>query len=173
MTTTEAWRPIAGYEGAYEVSNLGRVRSLDREVYAGQGRMRKSPGRLLSIHKGDHYSKVRLKLGGSGKTHNVHTLVAVAFLGLRPDGMEVCHNNGQHHDNRLVNLRYDTHSENQRDTVRLGANFFASRTHCGRGHEFTPENTMRRTGGRESGRRCLACEHARGKRRWQLEKESA
>jgi hypothetical protein len=55
--------------------------------------------------------------------------------------MEVCHNNGQSHDNRLANLRYDTPRANARDTVEHGANFWAKRTHCQAGHEYTPENT--------------------------------
>lgn len=156
----EEWRPVVGYEGAYEVSDLGRVRSLDREVYAGPGRTRRHVGRILAIHEDDHYSKVRLKLDGHGETVNVHALVARAFIGPCPSGLEVCHNNGQHHDNRLANLRYDTHSANQLDSVRLGMNPLAARTHCDRGHEFTPENTYLRTGARESGRRCLSCDRA-------------
>ena len=159
----ENWRPIPGYEGAYEVSDLGKVRSLSREVYAGQGRTRRHAGRSLSVWTGDHYSKVRLKLDGQGTTKNVHTLVALAFLGPCPDGMEVCHNNGRHHDNRASNLRYDTHSANQRDSVRLGTHHLAKRTHCNHGHEFTPENTNQR--GRR--RLCRTCEQARAKRDWQ------
>lgn len=163
--TTESWKPIAGYKGAYEVSDLGRVRSLDRHVYAGPSGMRLHKGRVLSIHAGDHYSKVRLKLAGGGSTKNVHSLVAEAFIGPRPAGTEVCHNNGRHHDNRLINLRYDTHVANALERAMHGADPNARRTHCNQGHEFTPANTLRRTGENESGRRCRACERARSKRR--------
>lgn len=165
MTPCEEWRPILGYEGYYEVSDLGRVRSLDRLVPSGGGRSRQAKGRVLSIYSGDHYSKVRLKVDGAGCTKNVHTLVAEAFIGSRPDGMEVCHNNGDSHDNRLANLRYDTHSANQLEQLIHGTHALGSRTHCGKGHEFTPENTMQRTGGKEAGRRCRSCERDRTARR--------
>lgn len=162
----ERWCPVVGYEDAYQVSTLGRVRSLDREVYSGRGRHRRHVGRLLSIYTGDHYSKVRLKIDGDGgKTHNVHTLVAEAFIGPRPDGLEVCHNNGDAHDNRRENIRYDTHSANGLDKVKHGTDHLAKRTHCNEGHEFTPENTFARTGAGESGRRCRACERGRTLRR--------
>lgn len=115
----------------------------------------------MSIYTGDHYSKVRLKVGVP-TTKNVHQLVAEAFLGPRPEGMEVCHNNGQAHDNRAVNLRYDTHSNNQRDQVTHGIHTWANRTHCKWGHEY-PEDTPRSHGGRT--RRCLPCERARTARR--------
>lgn len=158
---SEVWRPVVGYEGAYEVSNLGRVRSLDRLVPAGGGRERRHQGRVLSAYFGDHYAKVRLKVGDGGRTLNVHQLVAEAFLGPRPDGLEVCHNNGERHDNRAENLRYDTHVENQRDTIRLGRNGWANRTHCKNGHEFTPENTRIRINyGKACGRTCRTCERA-------------
>lgn len=166
----EEWRPIPGYEGAYEVSSHGRVRSLPRMVNAGGGRKRRHPMTYLSIYRGDHYSKVRLKIDGSGSTKNVHSLVAEAFLGPRPDGMEVCHNNGDGHDNRVENLRWDSHQENQRDLVRHGAHAYARRTRCNRGHEFTPDNTGTR-GPKERGRRCLTCERERNARRWQEELE--
>lgn len=162
---SEEWRDIEGFEGAYQVSSSGLVRSLTRRVRAGGGRVRISPGRVLSVYTGDHYSKVRLKVDGVGATKNVHQLVAEAFLGPRPLGFEVCHNNGNPHDNRVENLRYATHSENQYDITAHGRSHLANRTHCNHGHEFTPENTIVRTGRGESGRRCRACESARSRRR--------
>jgi hypothetical protein len=72
-------------------------------------------------------------------------------------GQQACHNNGVKTDNRAANLRWDTSSENARDIVRHGKNHLASKTHCKRNHEFTPENT--RIVQTESGtrRKCLAC----------------
>lgn len=145
-STAERWLLIASHP-AYEVSDRGRVRRI-------------ATGRLISIYTGDHYSKVRLKIDKPA-TKNVHQLVAEAFLGPRPEGMEVCHNNGDHHDNRLDNIRYDTHSNNQRDQAKHGTNPLARRTHCNKGHEFTPENTRIRTGKGECGRRCRTCERER------------
>lgn len=164
----EQWQPIVGYEDAYEVSDRGRVRSVDRYVSNGNG-LRLAAGRVLSIYHGGHYSQVRLKTDGNGSTKNVHALMASAFLGPCPEGREVCHNNGQHHDNRIENLRYDTHSANQYDTVRLTGTAWTRRTHCKNNHEFTPENTIQRVGAGESGRRCLTCQRERDQRRWQEE----
>jgi HNH endonuclease/NUMOD4 motif-containing protein len=155
MTSTitkapETWSPISTHP-AYEVSDQGRIRRVET-------------GQILSVYTGDHYSKVRLKVGGAA-TKNVHQLVAEAFIGDRPDRLEVCHGNGDSHDNRLVNLRYDTHANNQLDQVRHGVHAEARRTHCDHGHEFTPENTRIRTGANESGRRCRTCQRGRTARR--------
>src|SRR5690242_190605 len=116
--TNEQWRPVVGYEGAYEVSDHGRVRSLMREVPAGQrGGTRLVPGRLLVAPLGRNgYRQVTLRR----RTHLVHALVATAFLGERPPGLEVCHNDGDSENNAVANLRYDTVSENRLDTVRHG-----------------------------------------------------
>lgn len=163
----ERWLPLVGYEDIYEVSDQGRVRGLDRLVPRGGGTLRRQIGKLLSIHKGDHYSKVRLMRDGDGKTHNVHSLVMAAFVGPCPPGMEVCHNNGQHHDNRLANLRYDTHSANERDAVKHGANFWSKRTHCHAGHEYTPENTTFHPY-KPRTRVCRACARDHQRRRYPL-----
>lgn len=172
MTSDEKWLPIVGYEGVYEVSDQGRVRSLDRMVYAGSNRVRLSLGRILSIHHGDKYAKVRLKLDGTGKTHNVHTLVATAFLGLRPDGMEVCHCNGQPHDNRLTNLRYDTHQANVLERRDHGTAFTRrDQSECYHGHLYADGTFYVDS---DSGKRvCLICDAERGARRRAQERESA
>lgn len=160
---TEEWRPVTDYEGVYEVSNLGNVRSITRSVPAGGGRMRLAEGRVLSIYMPpNHYGKVRLKSDGVGSTKNVHRLVAEAFLGPCPDGMEVCHRNGDRYDNRAENLRYGTHSSNQLDQAEHGVGQ-AAKTHCSHGHAYTPENTHTyvwpRTG--QVARRCRACSRER------------
>lgn len=162
MTPSEEWRPVVGYEAAYEVSSLGRVRSLDRRVGAGGGRTRLSGGRVLSPYAGDHYVKVRLKVDGAGSTKNVHSLVAAAFLGPRPDGTEVCHINGDGHDNRASNLRYDTHRANSLDRTAHGVDHYARRTHCDRGHPYNDANTYVRPGG---ARMCRTCNRTAWRRR--------
>ncbi len=162
-TPTETWLAVVGYEGAYEVSDQGRVRSLSRMVNSGQGRTRQHVGRVLSIFTGDHYSKVRLKLDGDGgKTHNVHTLVIEAFFGPRPDGLEVLHGMGGPHDNRVSNLRYDTHAANQREMVTVGHHYWARRTECLKGHPYSAENTL--LYGKTKRRNCKICVRARSKR---------
>lgn len=124
---SELWRPVSGYEGLYEVSDHGRVRSLDRVcIYC---RVDQYSGRELTVHrhiKGKLLRPGRMTAGHMSVSlgrHNsipVHTLVLTAFLGLRPEGMEACHNNGNPSDNRLPNLRWDTRSSNLHDAVRHG-----------------------------------------------------
>lgn len=77
------------------------------------------------------------------------------FVGLRPDGLEVCHNDGVHTNNQLTNLRYDTRRENLRDRVRHGTfrNGRSERTHCPKGHEYDAANTRVTRGQRF----CRAC----------------
>lgn len=117
----ENWRSVVGYEGRYEVSDLGRVRSLPHLVRHG-GRcasdaMILREGRILSpgLHPAG-YPIVSLK----GKTHRVHRLVLEAFVGPPADGQECCHNNGTPSDCRLENLRWDTRKANHADKKRHG-----------------------------------------------------
>jgi hypothetical protein len=157
----ERWLPAVGYEGRYEVSDQGRVRSLGRMVYAGRrAHRRRVTPRVLKAFPGGEYPTVRLRRNSDDRTTTqcVHALVMAAFVGPVPNGMEVCHNNGQHHDNRLANLRYDTRSSNLRDQVAHGVHSWSKRTHCYEGHEYTPENTYVRSNG---GRLCRECKRAR------------
>lgn len=135
MKETESWRPAPGYEGLYEVSDYGAVRSLNRPHRRGQ-LLRQSPA-----SKRNDYRVVSLSREGSVRQWRVHQLVALALIGPCPAELEVCHDNGRASDNRLSNLRYDTHSSNQRDIARHGTHRKASQTHCQRGHAFTEENT--------------------------------
>lgn len=154
--THEEWRPVARDRG-YEVSNLGRVRSVDRIKVDSIGRRGRYRGRILTpqiAKDGSGRPFIRL----SGVATRVHTLVAEAFIGPRPEGMFVCHNNGDPADNRVENLRYDSPRENSRDILRHGRHYEANATHCLRGHEFTPENTYaRRRPNGNAHRRCREC----------------
>lgn len=120
---TETWKDIPGYEGKYQVSNLGRVKSLSRLInganqfsfYAWTSRERiLRPGRH---DKGGHLS---IMLNSPRKCCLVHQLVVRAFVGEKPEGNVVLHVNGDPCDNRLENLRYDTQSENVLDVYRQG-----------------------------------------------------
>lgn len=164
--TPEEWRPVVGYEGYYEVSDHGNVRSLDRVVPKG-GHTQTVNGRALSPSTKPS-GHMRVSIIGADREHRtrmVHQLVLDAFVGTCPDGMEGCHNNGDPSDNRLKNLRWDTRSANRRDRVAHGVDQNSKKTHCKWGHEYTPENTfMRRTGGQLNGRRdCRACMRERGR----------
>ncbi len=108
---TEQWRPVIGYEGLYEVSDLGRVKN----IAAGQGRQ---PGKVLkaSPHK-QGYRLVGLNQSGKRQTFKVHVLVARAFLGPCPTGMEVNHKDGLKHRNDLTNLEYLTPKQNTEHAI--------------------------------------------------------
>lgn len=162
--TTEEWRPIVGYDGLYEVSSHGRVRSVDRWVetpnrWGGITRYHK-PGRVLAQKRKKQrlhaYAVVNLSSGGVVGTSAVHRLVLEAFVGPCPDGMETRHRDGNLFDNRLSNLKWGTPSENARDRVTHGTHHQASQTHCPYGHELAAPN-LDPTQEARGYRRCFAC----------------
>lgn len=160
----EIWRPVVGWEGLYEVSSLGQVRSLDRWVDCGRypTGQRIVLGKTLKqevIWSGYH----RVNLANGKPTHKaVHVLVAEAFIGPRPTDMLVCHNDGDKTNNRPSNLRYDTASANVRDCVKHGTQVHARKTHCPSGHAYDEANTSyRRTAAGGVGRHCLECHKLR------------
>lgn len=164
QTTPERWLPVPGYEGYYEVSDQGRVRSLYREVYSSRhgGMKRVFPRFLKLTDKGDGYRHVTFYANGKRSLKNVHRLVAEVFLGPCPDEMEVCHNNGDPSDNRVANLRWGTHRENILDKEVHGTVYQRNKTHCKRGHILSGNNlaAYEKKRGR---RRCLSCAFAMNK----------
>lgn len=128
----EIWRKIPGFEDKYEVSTLGRVRSLDqlsrRKTRYGdwftvmlKGRILRPAGRVTVAKNKNKLQPHPTVCLGRGKTKSIHTLVALAFLGPRQKNMEVCHVDGNCLNNRLENLRYASKSENQQDMLLHGA----------------------------------------------------
>jgi len=152
----ERWRAVPGYEGRYEVSDFGRIRSL---LVNGPGLR----GRILRPFR-DRRGRLTVTLcrDGRGKSLMIHRLVAEAFIGPRPDGMETRHLNDQAWDNRLVNLAYGTSSENKRDAVRNGRHPESKRTTCDQGHRLAGGNLGYRADGR---RFCRECKNA-SRQRW-------
>ena len=113
---TEEWRAVVGYEGRYEVSSLGRVRSLDRTAKIRGGSFRTVKGRVLKpLNHTCGYLAVGL---GRRNQKLIHILVAEAFLGRRPSGLDVRHLDGNPRNNRVSNLVYGSRSENMRDVAR-------------------------------------------------------
>jgi hypothetical protein len=103
--TTEVWKPVPGYEGLYEVSDRGEVRSIARRA-------------LITVQRSRRYLTVCLYKDSRRKRHYVHAVVASAFIGERPAGHEVNHRDGDHLNNRADNLEYLTRSQNIRHAQR-------------------------------------------------------
>ena len=114
----EKWVPT-GYEG-YTVSSFGRVRSYWKVTRRKSGPVLESTPRkiLRATRNSAGYYQVGLYEKSKRYTLSVHRLVAQAFLGSCPDGMEVCHCDGDRTNNEVENLRYDTTLENQRERWR-------------------------------------------------------
>ncbi|MGX1693174.1 NUMOD4 motif-containing HNH endonuclease [Brevundimonas naejangsanensis] len=109
---TEIWKPVVGHEGAYEVSDQGRVRSVPHERVQRDGKPRRVKGCVLKLQTRDpRYYSVSI----GGRSIRVHQLVAEAFLGPAPDGCIVLHANDNGHQNHVDNLRWGTHSINRAD----------------------------------------------------------
>jgi len=117
----EEWRAIPGFEGLYEVSDLGRVRALRFRQW-GHNALRATPLMLRHALTTTGYPFVQLTGLEVGKPVNrvVHRLVLEAFVGPCPPEKECSHLNGQPTDARLVNLRWETHTENERRKVEHG-----------------------------------------------------
>lgn len=126
----ERWLPVVGYEDYYEVSDHGNVRSLDRlitcvDLLNGVPRQRQwiMKGRVLTVsltapNRRGVYHRVQLARNGESRPYLVYVLVARAFLGLLPEGMETRHGAAGQLEDSVWNLSYGTHDENQEDRVR-------------------------------------------------------
>lgn len=160
MSVEEQWRAIPGWEGFYEVSDLGQVRSLERRV-PWRGGTRIQRARMLTPYVGFHGRRqVTLSRLGHDRRYLVYRLVMLAFTGPCPPGMEVCHYDGDRTNDAWSNLRYDTRGNNHRDKVRHGTHNEAKKTCCPRGHRLIEPNLMA-SAIRCGHRNCLACDRAR------------
>jgi hypothetical protein len=138
------WRSVVGYEDSYEVSDDGRVRSLDRKVrahraigterYLGYRLIRGQELRTKPRPNGTGYPQVTLSRDGKLKQYSVHVLMLEAFVGPRPPGMWGLHRDDSYINNVLPNLYWGTPSQNNRDCVRNGNHHLAKKTVCSRGH---------------------------------------
>jgi precorrin-4 methylase len=118
---TEEWRPVVGHEGSYEVSDLGRVRSLDRVATEQRKSGPRSVVRAGRVLKPLAAAGSHLKVHLGRKQHKkVHHAVLEAFRGPCPPGMEGMHRDDDGANNRLENLRWGAHQENMDDAARNG-----------------------------------------------------
>ena len=117
----EIWKPVLGYEGAYEVSNLGNVRSVDRYVLGQRGCKRLIRGVPLEKHKNstNNYLLVNLSCGRGPKKHLVHRLVALAFIPNPNNLPQINHKDENPHNNSVENLEWcDQYYNNHYGTTR-------------------------------------------------------
>lgn len=118
---SESWKDILSYETHYEISDLGRIRSKERDAPCKGGKTRRVKAafkKLFANRKG--YQITTLSLDGVLSTFTVHQLVAQAFIPGFIKGMEINHKNGDKADNRLTNLEISNPSHNQLHAVATG-----------------------------------------------------
>ncbi len=112
----EIWKDIKGFEGRYQVSNMGRVRSLDRDIvttYKGTVHTRHYKGKILIPRKSSHgYAFITLADSGIYTNGQIHRLVAMAFVDGYKDGAIVNHKNEIKSDNRAENLEWCDYTYN-------------------------------------------------------------
>ena len=158
-TSPESWRAIPGFEGYYEVSTHGQARGVDRVIVTRSGVRRRWAGRILqAATDSEGRRSVTLAVAGVNQTRRIHTLVLTAFVGPPPAGLEGCHEDGDPGHNCPTNLRWDTRSNNHRDTTRHGRHFLANRTHCPWEHQLIAPNLVPSL---LPHRTCLACSRTR------------
>jgi len=152
----EIWVGVEGIEDRYEVSNLGRVRALRPK----NGR---KPGHIMAPQNDKHGPSGRphftLWNGERYRTVRLAILVARAFLGPPPEGLEICHNDGDDWNCAVTNLRYDTHQSNIMDTVRQGTHQHTRKKTCKFGHPLDGVRTDWKT--RKKTRYCKTCARER------------
>lgn len=117
----EIWKDVSGYENLYQVSNLGRVRSLTRVVRCKNG-VKKSNGKILKNCFDNNYYHVTLYKHGSRKMCLVHRLVATAFLKKIKGKEYINHKDGNKRNNNVNNLEWCTPSENAKHAFLIGLN---------------------------------------------------
>lgn len=126
----ENWKPVPEFEGLYEVSDLGNVRSLRKGIIL-KPSYSNSGGYPMVIFRRNKLSFARYN----------HRLVMEVFVGPCPDGLEVRHLDGNPKNPALTNLAYGTHAENMYDKAQHGTDHNVAKTHCPQGHEYSKENT--------------------------------
>lgn len=164
----EKWKDITGYEGLYQVSDQGQVRSLDRRdslgrLHRSQIKSQRKSNKgyfVLDLYKGE--GPRTCGGGGKGRTFTVHKLVATEFC-VREDDIEgkveVCHLDGDRENNKAENLVWGNTTDNRHDSVAHGTHYNAKKEVCPRGH-FLVEPNLTAAGWRAGVRNCKACNRA-------------
>ena len=161
-TQNEEWRPVVGYEKRYEVSNFGRVRTIERLVLCRNGINRLIRQQFMSpfVSKDGHLRVGLRSEDGTRRKHWVHVLVLEAFVCPRPHGLIALHKDGNPRHNTPDNLRWGTHSENAFDAVLHGAHWESNKERCKRGHLLEEWNIERTELSKRNKRTCKSCRYA-------------
>lgn len=124
LNNKEEWRDIQGFEGLYQVSNLGNIKSLPRIKYYVDGRIRHNNEKVISLTHKDGYTEVRLHKPKDvkGRIYKVHILVAQAFIPNPENKPYIDHINTVRDDNRVKNLRWCTAKENSNNPLTVKKN---------------------------------------------------
>ena len=154
------WKPVPGFEGSYEVSDTGLVRSLDRTIETvsrtGRPYMQRRPGRILKPGKVGTNNHLHVVLEGR-VDRSVHHLVLEAFIGPCPPGLMARHADDDPTNNNLRNLSWGTRSYNSYDAIRNGRHWQVNKTHCINGHPLSGDNLLPNL----KHRKCRACARRR------------
>lgn len=134
------WLPVVGYEGIYEVSDSGEVRSIDRTILSPTGKDRFLPGKVIGANIDNAgYLRTRLSRDNKMKNFSVHRLVAMAFIPPIDGKTCVNHKDSNKLNNHADNLEWCTHQENTHHAI-ASDNFPSKKKFCKYGHPNTPEN---------------------------------
>ena len=124
LNNIEIWKDIEGYEGYYQVSNFGNVKSLSRDIVKSNEVIQHRKERLLTKRKNsDGYYSVHLCVDKEEKNIGIHILVAKAFVPNPNNKKEVNHNDFNRANNKASNLSWMTHKENVNYTINAGRHY--------------------------------------------------
>lgn len=152
----ENWLSVPGYEGLYEVSDVGNVRSLDRLARTGRGQ-RKVRGRAIrQYERSDGRLSVTLSQDDQQSTRLVHHLVLEAFVCPRPRNHEACHADDNPQNNRVSNLRWDSHAANIDEMTTRERHANTRKDRCPRAHLLELPN-LKPSQYARGVRSCLSC----------------
>ena len=163
----EKWRPVTGYEGLYEVSDQGQVRSLDRVILRSNGVPMKVKGRVLQLKPGNKHDHLKVTLVNGSEQREVvwvHRLVALEWCERLPGQDVVLHGKEGPTVNRADHLRWGTYADNYADmAVHDTLPVYVPPDKCLAGHPMTPENVYVPPK-RPNERRCRECQRIRERR---------
>jgi hypothetical protein len=132
--SVETWKDIPKFEGRYQASNLGRIKSLSRKCLGKSGSYRVCRERILKLSKhpnGYVYIKLRQTSTSKQKSYSAHKLIVNSFLGPAPNGLEINHKDGNSSNNNILNFEFISHQQNTAHGFRtLGTKGYSIDTKC-------------------------------------------